>query len=110
MEDVPAAGHDSMLLNLSGAHGPFFTRNIVDPDAGIRLTGKAGPYSMGFLSADDRALGLSQPTDDSNGLFKTRDYFNIARAREGFGYRPAISTAGGMRRLGRELRSAGGTP
>jgi glucarate dehydratase len=26
---VPVAGHDSMLLNLSGAHGPFFTRNIV---------------------------------------------------------------------------------
>ena len=25
----PVAGHDSMLLNLSGAHGPFFTRNIV---------------------------------------------------------------------------------
>ncbi|MEK3905864.1 glucarate dehydratase [Oceanobacillus sp. FSL W7-1309] len=26
---IPVAGHDSMLLNLSGAHGPFFTRNIV---------------------------------------------------------------------------------
>ena len=26
---VPVAGQDSMLLNLSGAHGPFFTRNIV---------------------------------------------------------------------------------
>jgi glucarate dehydratase len=29
MEVVPVAGHDSMLLNLSGAHGPMFTRNIV---------------------------------------------------------------------------------
>ena len=29
MEVVPVAGHDSMLLNLSGAHGPYFTRNIV---------------------------------------------------------------------------------
>lgn len=29
MHVVPVAGHDSMLLNLSGAHGPFFTRNIV---------------------------------------------------------------------------------
>ena len=28
IEVVPVAGHDSMLLNLSGAHGPFFTRNI----------------------------------------------------------------------------------
>jgi glucarate dehydratase len=26
---VPVAGHDDMLLNLSGAHAPFFTRNIV---------------------------------------------------------------------------------
>src|SRR5690348_11586484 len=26
---VPVAGHDVMLLNLSGAHAPFFTRNIV---------------------------------------------------------------------------------
>lgn len=26
---VPVAGHDSMLLNLSGAHAPYFTRNIV---------------------------------------------------------------------------------
>jgi len=29
MEVIPVAGHDSMLLNLSGAHGPFFTRNLV---------------------------------------------------------------------------------
>ncbi|MFJ2757182.1 enolase C-terminal domain-like protein [Nocardioides sp. NPDC087217] len=28
IEVVPVAGHDSMLLNLSGAHAPFFTRNI----------------------------------------------------------------------------------
>jgi glucarate dehydratase len=26
---VPVAGRDSMLLNLSGAHAPFFTRNVV---------------------------------------------------------------------------------
>ena len=29
MQIVPVAGHDSMLMNLSGAHAPFFTRNIV---------------------------------------------------------------------------------
>lgn len=28
MEVYPVAGYDSMLLNLSGAHGPFFTRNV----------------------------------------------------------------------------------
>lgn len=26
---IPVAGRDSMLLNLSGAHGPFFNRNLV---------------------------------------------------------------------------------
>lgn len=29
MQVIPVAGHDSMLLNLSGAHSPYFTRNIV---------------------------------------------------------------------------------
>ena len=29
IEIIPVAGHDSMLLNLSGAHGPYFTRNLV---------------------------------------------------------------------------------
>lgn len=29
MQIIPVAGHDSMLMNLSGAHAPFFTRNIV---------------------------------------------------------------------------------
>ena len=29
LQVIPVAGHDSMLLNLSGAHAPFFTRNLV---------------------------------------------------------------------------------
>lgn len=29
MQVIPVAGRDSMLMNLSGAHAPFFTRNIV---------------------------------------------------------------------------------
>lgn len=28
MQVIPVAGRDSMLLNFSGAHGPFFTRTI----------------------------------------------------------------------------------
>lgn len=36
MAVYPVAGKDSMLLNLSGAHGPYFTRNVVilEDDAG----------------------------------------------------------------------------
>lgn len=29
MQVIPVAGRDGMLLNLSGAHGPFFTRTTV---------------------------------------------------------------------------------
>jgi glucarate dehydratase len=29
MRVIPVAGYDSMLLNLSGAHAPWFTRNVV---------------------------------------------------------------------------------
>jgi len=39
VEVIPVAGHDSMLLNLSGAHGPFFTRNIVIITDSVGRTG-----------------------------------------------------------------------
>jgi glucarate dehydratase len=38
---IPVAGRDSMLLNLSGAHGPFFTRNL------LILTDSAGQTGVG---------------------------------------------------------------
>jgi len=41
MRVIPVAGRDSMLLNLSGGHGPFFTRNIVI------LTDSAGNCGVG---------------------------------------------------------------
>ncbi|HKI26647.1 MAG TPA: DUF5916 domain-containing protein [Candidatus Sulfotelmatobacter sp.] len=55
----------------------FFTRNIGDPSAGIRLTGKEGPYSVGLMAADDRSPGLAVP--NSSPLLGTRSYFTIAR-------------------------------
>ena len=55
----------------------FFTRNIGDPSAGIRLTGKDGPYSVGVMSADDRSPGLAVP--DYFPLSSLRSYFSIAR-------------------------------
>jgi len=41
LEVIPVAGRDSMLLNLSGAHGPFFTRNI------LILTDDSGNQGIG---------------------------------------------------------------
>lgn len=39
MKVIPVAGRDSMLLNLSGAHAPYFTRNIVIMTDSIGNTG-----------------------------------------------------------------------
>jgi hypothetical protein len=64
----------------------FFTRNIQDLSAGIRLTGKEGPYSVGVMSTDDRAPGVAVPNfcpaaslNCSDKLTGVRSYFTIAR-------------------------------
>jgi Domain of unknown function (DUF5916) len=62
----------------------LFTRSIADPSAGIRLTGKDGPYSVGLLSTDDRTPGLAVP--DYSPLSGIRSYFTVARVnRDVFG-------------------------
>jgi len=48
MQVIPVAGHDSMLLNLSGAHGPFFTRNLV------LLTDSAGHTGVGEVPGGEK--------------------------------------------------------
>jgi len=48
MRVVPVAGQDSMLLNLSGAHGPYFTRNIVP------IKDNAGRTGVGEVPGGDR--------------------------------------------------------
>lgn len=44
MQVIPVAGHDSMLMNLSGAHAPFFTRNIVIIKDNSGHTGVGNPW------------------------------------------------------------------
>ena len=45
---IPVAGRDSMLLNLSGAHGPFFTRNL------LLLTDSAGRIGVGEVPGGEK--------------------------------------------------------
>ena len=45
---IPVAGHDSMLLNLSGAHGPFFTRNL------LILTDSSGRTGVGEVPGGEK--------------------------------------------------------
>ncbi len=44
----------------------YYTNNIVEPQFGARLTGKAGPWAMGVLSVDDRSPGQLVPASDPN--------------------------------------------
>ena len=50
MEVFPVAGHDCMELNLSGAHAPYFTRNIVI------LTDSNGVEGVGEVPGGDPTL------------------------------------------------------
>ena len=71
---VPVAGHDSMLLNLSGAHGPYFTRNIVvlRDSAGNTGVGEVpGGESIRQTLEDARPLVIGQPIGNYQRVLNT---------------------------------------
>ena len=55
----------------------FFTHRIADPQFGVRLTGKAGPYAIGALLADDQSPGREVPL--GNPIFGRRAKFGVLR-------------------------------
>ena len=59
LQVIPVAGRDSMLLNLSGAHGPYFTRNI------LILTDSAGRTGVGEVPGGEK---IRQTLDDASAL------------------------------------------
>jgi len=68
---VPVAGRDSMLLNLSGAHGPVFTRNlvIVTDSAGHTGVGEVpGGEAIRQTLDDTRELIVGQPIGERQRL------------------------------------------
>ena len=76
---VPVAGRDSMLLNLSGAHGPYFTRNIV------LLKDSAGNTGVGEVPGGEK---IRQTIDDARALLVGQSIGNMRallnQAREAF--------------------------
>ena len=56
---IPVAGRDSMLLNLSGAHGPYFTRNL------LILTDSSGHVGVGEVPGGER---IRQTLEDATPL------------------------------------------
>ncbi len=74
MRVIPVAGHDSMLLNLSGAHGPFFTRNVVvlQDNAGHTGVGEVpGGEAIRQTLEDARPLVLGQRIGAFNAVLQT---------------------------------------
>ncbi len=65
---VPVAGRDSMLLNLSGAHGPFFTRNVV------LLRDSSGHTGVGEVPGGE---SIRQTIDDARPLVVGQSIGNL---------------------------------
>lgn len=68
LQVVPVAGHDSMLLNLSGAHSPFFTRNVVI------LKDSAGHTGVGEVPGGE---SIRQTVDDARALLTGQSIGNM---------------------------------
>ncbi len=81
---IPIAGHDSMLLNLSGAHGPYFTRNLVV------ISDSAGNTGVGEVPGGEP---IRRTLDDARNLIAGRsigDYHAVLNdVRRTFGDRDA---------------------
>ena len=73
VEVVPVAGHDSMLLNLSGAHGPFFTRNIAivtDSEGRTGLGEVPGGEAIRSTIEDASGVLVGQPVASFRSLLR----------------------------------------
>jgi len=71
---VPVAGRDGMLLNLSGAHAPYFTRNL------LILTDSSGATGVGEVPGGEK---IRQTLEDARPLVEgcaVADYRNVLTA------------------------------
>jgi hypothetical protein len=65
-----------------------FTRRVVDPLYGIRLTGKEGPWAIGTMLANDRSPGRS--VIDTDPLTGESAYFGVLRINRELGKNNSI--------------------
>ncbi len=73
MRVVPVAGRDSMLLNLSGAHAPYFTRNLViltDSEGNQGVGEVPGGEPIRITLDDSRPLVLGRRIGDHHGVLQ----------------------------------------
>jgi hypothetical protein len=76
----------------------FFSRRIIDPRYGGRLTGKAGPWAIGTLVMDDRALGAFD--DDFDRSLDSRAGLGVLRMQREFGGQSNLGFLATSRDLG----------
>ncbi|MBK6864946.1 MAG: glucarate dehydratase [Ideonella sp.] len=83
---IPVAGRDSMLLNLSGAHGPFFTRNL------LILTDSAGRTGVGEVPGGEK---IRQTLEDARDLVVGKRIGNAQQVLRGLQQQFAERDTGG---------------
>jgi len=79
---------EAPLISVNFQPRMVFTRRIADPTYGVRLTGKQGPWNLGFLVADDRSPGLIVPPGDP--AYGQRAHFAIGRVSHDVGAQSSI--------------------
>nr|WP_315495356.1 glucarate dehydratase [uncultured Rhodoferax sp.] len=85
---IPVAGHDGMLMNLSGAHAPFFTRNIViltDSSGNTGVGEVPGGEKIRQTLEDAAPLVVGQPIGNYNAILNRMREAFAARDSEGRG-------------------------
>lgn len=83
----------------------FYSRSIVDPDLALKLTGKSGKTSFGFLVASDKAPGNYEEDDRNDRLIRPRidefldknASFVVTRVKRDFGAENNIGFFGTFR-------------
>jgi hypothetical protein len=94
----------------------FYSRNIVDPDLALKLTGKTGKTSFGFLAASDKAPGNYDEDDRNDRSIRPRidefldknALFAVMRIKRDFGKENNIGFFGTYRSFPEQKNLLGG--
>jgi len=89
MRVIPVAGRDCMLMTLSGAHAPYFTRNIV------------------VLTDSDGRTGVGEIHGGTHTCKELTDYIPLVEGQEIGNYRAVVQSLFDLNRKKRALRACG---
>ncbi|HEY4358160.1 MAG TPA: enolase C-terminal domain-like protein [Acidobacteriaceae bacterium] len=96
MRVIPVAGHDAMLLNLSGAHAPYFTRNL------LVLSDTAGNTGVGEVPGGEK---IRQVLEESRVLVEATSLAGYKETLQAVHTRFAGFDAGGRGQQTFDLRT-----